>query len=139
VSGVDNAIELMTRRGTLSGLLAAYLYAALLVAGPWIFTVLGLVSLDAASCEASCDGLTVFRSIVIYNSMYALVVTSPVAFVTGRWASERVQGGREANVFYGVVVSLGLYAVLSLAIVAPFYVLATTLGPGATIARDKTA
>ena len=119
VSGVDNAIELMTRRGTLSGLLAAYLYAALLVAGPWIFTVLGLVSLDAASCEASCDGLTVFRSIVIYNSMYALVVTSPVAFVTGRWASERVQGGREANVFYGVVVSLGLYAVLSLAIVAP--------------------
>ena len=87
----------MTRRGTLSGMLGAYLYAALLVAGPWIFTVLGLLSLSAAHCDGSCADLTVFRSIVIYNSMYALIVTSPLAFVTGRYASEQMERGRDAQ------------------------------------------
>ena len=68
----NTTIEAMTRRGTLSGVLGAYLYAALLVAGPWIFTVLGLLGLGAATCDGgSCFDLTVFRSIVIYNSMYA--------------------------------------------------------------------
>jgi len=133
LKSVNSAIELMTRRGTLSGLLGAYLYAALLVAGPWIFTVLGLLSLNAVPCDGSCADLTVFRSIVIYNSMYALIVTSPLAFVTGRYASEQMERGRAANVFSGVVASLGLFAVLSLAIVAPFYVFATTLGPAAAV------
>jgi uncharacterized membrane protein len=131
---INNTIEAMTSRGSLSGVLGAYLYAAFFVAGPWIFTVLGLLSLSAATCDGSCIDLTVFRSIVIYNSMYALVVTSPLAFISGRYASEQLYGGREGNVFYALVISLGIFALLSLGIVAPFYVIATTLDAAAAMA-----
>ena len=89
MTSINTAIEAMTRRGTLSGVFGAYLYAAFLVAGPWIFTVLGLLNLSPASCDDYCIDLTIFRSIVIYNSMYALIVTTPLAFISGRYASEQ--------------------------------------------------
>ena len=127
MTSINITIEAMTRRGTLSGVFGAYLYAAFLVAGPWIFTVLGLLFLSAATCEGNCIDLTVFRSIVIYNSMYALIVTSPLAFISGRYASEQMYRGHDDSVFYALVISLGMFAFLSLGIVAPFYLYATTL------------
>ena len=127
MTSINITIEAMTRRDTLSGVFGAYVYAAFLVAGPWIFTVLGLLSLSAAKCDGFCIDLTVFRSVVIYNSMYALIVTSPLAFISGRYASEQVYQGKRRRVFYALVVSLDVFGVLSLAVVAPFYLCATTL------------
>ncbi|MDB5656747.1 MAG: pelG [Tardiphaga sp.] len=127
MNSVNANIEALTWRGSLQGVLGAYVYAAFLVAGPWIFTVVGLFYLNATPCEGSCTDLTVFRSIVIYNSMYALVVTSPLAFISGRYVSEQVHARREQHVFYALVLSFAVYVLISLAIVAPFYIYATTL------------
>ena len=90
MSGINTTIEWMTRQRALTSIVLAYVYAALLVAGPWIFTVLGVVGLSAASCSAVCDQLPVFRSVVIYNSLFALVVTSPLAFLSGRYISDQL-------------------------------------------------
>lgn len=126
MASINVTIEAMTRRGTLTGILGAYLYAALLVAGPWIFTVLGLLSLGI-TCEGQCTDVTVFRSVVIYNSMYALIVTSPLAFLASRYVAEQVQRGRGDNVFQALVLSVVSFGLLSLAVVAPFYMFGTTL------------
>lgn len=126
MTGINVTIEAMTRRGTLSGVFGAYTYAALLVAGPWIFTVLGLFSLGT-ECTGNCIDLTIFRSVVIYNSMYALIVTSPLAFLCGRFVAQQVQGGCCDNVFFALVVSVGAFSLLTLVSVAPFYIFATTL------------
>jgi uncharacterized membrane protein len=126
MTSINIAIEAMTRKGALSSLFGAYLYAALLVAGPWIFTVIGLLCL-AATCEEPCTDLTIFRSIVIYNSMYALIVTSPLAFATGRYVSEQLHNRRDDSVIYALVLSLVIFFLLNLAVVVPFYLHATTL------------
>ena len=127
MTSINIAIERMTRRDTLSSVFAAYLYAAFLVAGPWIFTVLGLFSLGAAACDAPCTDLTVFRSIVIYNSMYALIVTSPLAFFNGRYVSEQLHSDRNSGVFYSLVLSLTIFGLMTLVVAVPFYLYATTL------------
>jgi len=127
-------LEAMTRKNALSSVFGAYLYAILLVAGPWIFTVLGLFSLGTARCDESCTGLITFRSIVIYNSMFALIISSPLAFFTGRYVSEQLHGGRNNNVFYALVVSLSIFGALSLGIAIPFYCWATTLETAEQIA-----
>ena len=124
---INITIEAMTRQRALSSVVGAYLYAALLVAGPWIFTVLGLLCLSAPTCDGPCAELTIFRSIVIYNSMYALIVTSPLAFVCGRYISEQLHSRRNDGVLYALVLSLSIFGVLSLASVVPFYLFATTL------------
>jgi len=126
MTSITITIESMTRQGVLSSIFAAYLYAALLVAGPWIFTVLGLLWLSAP-CDGPCTDLTIFRSIVIYNSMFALIVTSPLAFFSGRYVSEELHSGRSESVFYALVLSLSIFALLSILVALPFYVGATTL------------
>ena len=127
MTSTNNVIEAMTRRGTLSGVFGAYLYAAFLVAGPWILTVLGLFSLNTVSCDGYCTELTIFRSIVIYNSMYALVIASPLAFASGRYASEQLYRGRDSNIFYALVTSLGIFVSIGVVSVVPYYFYATTL------------
>ena len=139
MAGINITIEAMTRRGTLSGVFGAYSYAALLVAGPWIFSVLSLSWLSAAACNGNCLDLTIFRSIVIYNSMYALIVTSPLAFLSGRYVSEQMDGGRDDCVFYAFVLSLLTFGLVTLAVVMPFYVFATTLNAAEKVASIQNA
>ena len=139
MTSTHTAIEAMTRQRTLSGVLGGYLYAALLVAGPWIFTVLGLHFLSTATCDATCNDRTIFRSIVIYNSMYALIVTSPLAFVSGRYVSEQLHNHRKDSILSVLVLSLAIFGVLSLAIPVPFYLYATTLDALETIASIQNA
>jgi polysaccharide biosynthesis protein PelG len=139
MTSISLTIETMTRRGTLSGVLAAYVYAALLVAGPWIFTVLGLLFLNSTTCEGSCIDLTVFRSVVIYNSMYSLIITSPLAFISGRYASEKIYQGRVDSVLYSLVVSIGIFIVINIIIAVPFYVYGTTLNAIETLLSIQNA
>ena len=134
MTSVNTTIEAMTRRGTLSAVFGAYLYAAFLVAGPWIFTVLGLLNLSPTTCDDYCIYKTVLRSIVNYNYMYALIVTTPLAFISGRYASEQVYGGRDDNVLYALVISIGVFVLLSIGIVVPFYLYATTLDAAEAVA-----
>ena len=127
MTSINSDIEAMTRRGTLSGVFGAYFYAAFLVAGPWLFTVIGLVGLGRAACDGVCTDQTVFRSVVIYNSMFAFIVSSPLAFISGRYASERVHAGHADQVFFALLLSLCVFLVVSLAVVVPFYGYATSL------------
>jgi polysaccharide biosynthesis protein PelG len=134
MTSINITIESMTRRGTLAGVFGAYSYAALLVAGPWIFTVIGLFFLSRVTCDDNCTDLTIFRSIVIYNSMYALIVTSPLAFLGGRYVSEQLHSGCNDSVFYALILSLASFGLLSLGVVAPFYIYATTLNAAEQVA-----
>lgn len=136
---INTSIEALTRRGMLSAVFGAYLYAALLVAGPWIFTVIGLFCLSAATCDGVCIDLAIFRSIVIYNSMYALIVTSPLAFLSGRYVSEQIHSRRSESIFYALVLSLSFFALLNLGVAVPFYLWATALDATEKIASIQNA
>jgi len=127
MTNVNITIEALTRRGTLAGVFGAYSYAALIVAGPWIFTVLGLSYLSATACDGSCSDLTIFRSVVIYNSMYSLIITSPLAFFAGRYASRQLHSGCDRHVFFVLVLSLLIFLLVTFLLAVPFYTLATGL------------
>jgi polysaccharide biosynthesis protein PelG len=137
--GINTTLEWMTRQRGLGTIVLAYVYAAFLVAGPWIFTVVGIVALSAARCTAVCDELPVFRSIVIYNSLYALVVTSPLAFLCGRYVSGQLYAGRAQSVFFALVGALGVFCLITVVTVAPFYLVATTLDGPTQIAAIQCA
>jgi polysaccharide biosynthesis protein PelG len=130
MSGINTTIERMTRQRPLSGIVIAYVYAALLVAGPWIFTMVGIVGLSSTGCSTVCDQLVLFRSIVIYNSLFSLVVTSPLAFFSGRFIADQLYLGRSQGVYSTFIGSLGVFCLIALVSVVPFYLLAATLdGP----------
>lgn len=129
----------MTAQRSLGTIVTAYVYAALLVAGPWIFTMLGIVGLSSTGCTADCDELALFRSVVIYNSLFSLVVTSPVAFFAGRYVSDRLYAGQTQAVFFVFVVSLALFCLCVLSAVVPFYLWAATLNGPTRVAAIQNA
>jgi len=51
MSGISTSIEWMARQRTLTVIIAGYVYAAFLVAGPWLFTMLGIAGLGVARCS----------------------------------------------------------------------------------------
>ncbi len=139
MSGINTTIERMTRQRSLSSIVIAYVYAALLVAGPWIFTMLGIVGLSSAGCVTACDQLVLFRSIVIYNSLFALVVTCPLAFFSGRYIADQLHVGRTQCILFAFVASLSVFCLIALVTVVPFYLVAATLNGSARIAAVQNA
>jgi uncharacterized membrane protein len=139
MSGINITIERMTRQPALTSIVAGYIYAALLVAGPWIFTMLGIVGLSSTGCSADCDALTLLRSVVIFNSLFSLVVTSPLAFLSGRYIADQLYVGRTQGVYFVFAVSLAAFCLIVLVTVVPFYLLAATLDGPARFAAVQNA
>ncbi|MCJ2035350.1 exopolysaccharide Pel transporter PelG [Methylobacterium sp. J-068] len=128
MAGLGFALERMTQGRSLTSTAGAYVYAALLVAGPWIFTVLAIGGIDLAACPGGdCPGLPVFRSIIIYNALVSAILTGPIAFVCTRFVSDRIWLKRYESVTFAFVVAQSVFAGTALAIAAPFYLFAADL------------
>ena len=129
----------MTRQRALSGVVLAYFCAALIVAGPWIFTMLGIAGLSAVGCTLPCAQLPLFRTVVIYNSMFSLVLTSPLAFFLGRHVADALHGGRPEHVFASLVAGLVLLCLATLLVAVPLYGLGASLDAPTRLAAVQNA
>ncbi|MBS0242072.1 MAG: exopolysaccharide Pel transporter PelG [Proteobacteria bacterium] len=136
---INVALSQLSKKRSLSCVVAAYVYAALLIAGPWIFTVAGLSGLGSVHCGDPCDSHPVFRSIVIYNALISLVLTSPLVFQLARHASERLYHDDRRGVCFALLVACVIFALSTLLATAPFYLLATTLDMPEKIAAIQNA
>jgi uncharacterized membrane protein len=139
VDSINLTLERMSRQRALSSLVAAYVYAALLIAGPWIFTVFGLTGLNSARCTDPCTSVAVFRSVVIYNSMISLVLTSPLGFLGARFVSDQLFAKRQQSVIYALIVVLALFGAITASTTVPFYLFTTTLDGPEQIASIQNA
>jgi len=144
MSSINITFESIRRQRTLSNVAATYVYAALLIAGPWIFIVIGLTGLSSASCplsygDACYDELPVFRSVVIYNSMISLILTSPLIFFCARYVSDELSANRFDNIFFTLLVVLAIFTAIMTATTVPFYLLTTTLDGPTKIASIQNA
>lgn len=127
MAGIGFTLEGMTRRDSLSSVAGAYGHAAMIVAGPWIFTIIGLAGTSFAACSTGCLDVEIYRSIIIYNSVFALIITSPIVFVCTRFIADRIYVQRFESVMFILVASLSLYCVIALACATFFYGYETTL------------
>jgi uncharacterized membrane protein len=127
MAGIGFTLQRMTKGNSLSVAAGAYLYAAFLVAGPWIFTMLGIAATSSIACDGPCMQVQIFRSVVIYNSVFSLVLTSPLAFVCGRFASDQIFAKQYSSITFTFFVSLGIFSLITALLAVPFYLFATTL------------
>ncbi|RZK98202.1 MAG: hypothetical protein EOO66_00990 [Methylobacterium sp.] len=135
MAGLGFALERMTQGRSLTSTAGAYVYAALLVAGPWIFTVLAIGGIDLAACPTDdCPGLPLFRSVIIYNALISAILTGPIAFVGTRFVSDQVWLKRDTSVTYAFVVAQGLFAAVALLVAGPLYLFAADLPGPDTVA-----
>ena len=124
MAGIGFQLRKLASHDTISSVVAAAGHAAVIAAGPWLFTILSLAAISLLTSEAvGLTTLATFRVVVIYSFALSLVATAPVTIVATRLVADalwlkRPQDVRPlligAFVFALGAVLLGLALVLTL-------------------------
>jgi polysaccharide biosynthesis protein PelG len=85
MAGIGFELRRLSRQDTISSAVASAGHAAVIAAGPWLFTIFALASITLATDQiAGLAVLSNFRAIVIYAFALSLVFSAPATIVATR-------------------------------------------------------
>lgn len=118
MAGIGFALRRLSRQDNLIGRAASVGHAAVVAAGPWIFTILSLGLITLATEQISgLQTLETFRAAVIYAFAISLITTSPIVMVTTRLVADGLYQrnfDRIAGVFIGALAASIFPAMIAL-------------------------
>ena len=95
MAGIGFALRKLSRQETLSSVLAAGGHAAIIAAGPWLFTIVSLAAISiSVERLVGLDALATFRAVIIYAFATSLVLTAPVTMVATRLVADALWSRR---------------------------------------------
>jgi uncharacterized membrane protein len=91
MAGIGFVLRKLASRDDFLGITRAFIHASIVAAGPWLMTVisLGLIYFFTEKILAFEEGIT-FRTVMIYNFSFSLVLSAPVYMVTTRFVSDQL-------------------------------------------------
>ena len=91
MAGIGFALRSLARQESLSALVKASGHAAIIAAGPWLFTIFSLATITAlVERIVGGDTLATFRAIIIYAFATSLVLVAPVTIVATRLVADEL-------------------------------------------------
>ncbi len=122
MAGIGFVLRKLYNQDNLSGLVRACLHSVVASTGPWLFTVLALASIGMISRNlVHSDVLLEFRSILIYNFSFSLIISGPVFMIATRYLADCIHK-RDVSTATGMLVgALTLLWVVELVIASSFY------------------
>jgi polysaccharide biosynthesis protein PelG len=85
MAGIGFQLRRLAREDTISSIVASAGHAAMIAAGPWLFTIVAISCISIATDQiVGLEALATFRAIVIYAFALSLVFSSPVTMVATR-------------------------------------------------------
>lgn len=89
MAGIGFELRKLAGLDSISSVAAAAGHAAIIAAGPWLFTIFSLAAITMLTQQAiGFEALSTFRTIVIYAFAISLVATAPVTIVATRLVSD---------------------------------------------------
>ncbi len=91
MAGIGFALRSLSRQETLSSVVKAGGHAAVIAAGPWLFTIASLAAITETSERlVGFDALATFRAVIIYAFASSLVLAAPVTIVATRLLADQL-------------------------------------------------
>jgi polysaccharide biosynthesis protein PelG len=85
MAGIGFQLRRLAREDTISSIVASAGHAAMIAAGPWLFTIVAISGITIATDQVvGIEALATFRAIVIYAFAISLVFAAPVTMVATR-------------------------------------------------------
>jgi polysaccharide biosynthesis protein PelG len=129
MAGIGFVLRKLTRQDNLMGTFQAYVISALVSTGPWLFTIMALGTITALSGTfTSRFVLTEFRTIIIYNFAFSLVLTAPVYMIMTRYLADNIYRQDVSDTPGTLIGGLAILYVIELPLAASFYLGYATLG-----------
>lgn len=115
MAGIGFELRKLLRDESYFGLLRAYCYAGLIGSGPWIFSILGLLSIGMLSAGARTAALEVNSFLVSITWLMAssLVFAGPLQLFFGRFVADRLYARETASVVPNLLGAILLTQVVS--------------------------
>jgi polysaccharide biosynthesis protein PelG len=89
MAGIGFELRKLSRQESISSVLSAGSHAAVIAAGPWLFTIASLAVISiTVERFVGLDALATFRAVVIYAFATSLVLTAPVTMVATRLVAD---------------------------------------------------
>ncbi len=131
MAGIGFPLRKLTQRDNILGLVQGYIYSALISAGPWLITVTGIAGTTLVASQLAAPAeVSGFRTILIYNFSFSLVLSGPVALVTTRYVADAIFSRSVALVPGAMLTGLVLVYATALIAALPFYGFVVDLPPG---------
>lgn len=135
MAGIGFQLRRLERQETISSLVASAGHAAVIAAGPWLFTIFSLAAITILTQQITrAETLATFRVIVIYAFAISLVFTAPVTIVATRRVADTLWLKRPEDVrpllfgaYLTALMAGGFGVLLLLALVRPPLPLAIAL------------
>ncbi|MBM3728427.1 MAG: hypothetical protein FJW40_23750 [Acidobacteria bacterium] len=124
MAGIGFVLRKLVNRDDLLGVMTGYGHSAVAAAGPWLITIIALVSISQFSAgRVEPEDLASFRLITIYNFGFSLVLGSAITQVATRYLSDRIYC-RDIRPAPGMLLAaLALNGAAQLPLAAGFYFL----------------
>ena len=91
MAGIGFEIRRLGRQETLTSMASAFGHAAVVAAGPWLFTIFSLAFITlSVERIVGLDALANFRIVIIYAFAISLVLTAPVTIIATRLVADRL-------------------------------------------------
>ncbi len=99
MAGIGFQLRKLAQRETLSSVMTASGHAAVIAAGPWLFTILSLATIGITTERlVGLDKLAEFRVVIIYAFAASLVLAAPVTIVATRLVADALWLKRPGDV-----------------------------------------
>jgi polysaccharide biosynthesis protein PelG len=127
MAGIGFALRELSRQETLSSVVKAGGHAAVIAAGPWLFTIASLAAITETSERlAGYEALATFRAVIIYSFAASLVLAAPVTIVATRLLADQLWQ-RQTNrvrplLVASMAMAIGVVAFGVLALILYFHV-----------------
>lgn len=125
MAGIGFQLRKLSRQDTLSSVVAAIGHAAIIAAGPWLFTIASLAAITLTTDRvAGTETLAAFRIVIIYSFAMSLVLTAPVTIIATRLVADALWLKQTVRVrpllFAAYLASLVVVAAGALVLIAYF-------------------
>ncbi len=99
MAGIGFQLRKLAQRDTLTSIMAASGHAAVIAAGPWLFTILSLAAIGITTERlVGLDKLAEFRVVIIYAFAVSLVLAAPVTIIATRLVADALWLKRPGDV-----------------------------------------
>ena len=115
MAGIGFELRKLLDKAHLTGVLQAYMYAAVIGSGPWVLSIVGILIVGTLSTAAGLAGamLTQFQVSVTYLIAVSLILTGPVQLSFTRFISDELYRERTDSVLPNLNGMLLLVAAVS--------------------------
>jgi len=125
MAGIGFALRTLSHRDTISSIVAAVGHAAVIVAGPWLFTIFSLAGITMLSGRVvGYEELATFRVVVIYAFALSLVLSAPATIVATRCVADALwlkQPERVRSLLTGTLIAALVPVLLGAAVLVAYF------------------